>query len=208
MTITDVLRDAASWTLLGQLFECPHERWRIQISHLAEELADDAFTKAVEAVGSDATEGQYHSVFGPGGPASPREATYHDTLELGSLMSELSAFYQGFAYSSGLDEPPDHIAVELGFVGYLRLKQAYAMAAGDDEHATVASLAAERFIADHLAISAVPLARTLRTSHLDYLVRAAEILARRVGVRPAAVRLPMLQQLSDDDQDMEFHCGV
>jgi TorA maturation chaperone TorD len=153
------------------------------------------------------SEGQYHSVFGPGGPAPPREATYHDTLELGSLMSELSLCYAAFAYQPSLDETPDHVASEIGFVAYLKFKEAFALAEGDEERAERCARAAAQFIADHLATIAAPLATVLRSSHLEYLARAGQILASRVGPGTQARRLPMLQVLPDDEEAGEFQCG-
>jgi nitrate reductase assembly molybdenum cofactor insertion protein NarJ len=203
-----LVRDAAEWRLIGRLFECPTGAWRGEIEALARELGDADLIAAVDAAGEVATEGQYHSVFGPGGPAPPREATYHDTLELGSLMSELAGYYDAFAYTPPIDESPDHIAVEIGFVAYLRLKEAYARAAGDDEHAALAAAAAARFIADHLAMHATPLANVLAASHLEYLARASRLLAARVGPRPRTGRLPVLPNDPYDEDGSEFVCAT
>lgn len=210
MTLHELLYEAAEWRLLGLLFECPRERWRAEIERLACELPSAELRAAVAAVDDAATEGQYHSVFGPGGPAPPREATYRDTLELGSLVSELAMYYDAFGYAPAIDEPPDHVAVEAGFVAYLKLKEAYARADGNEEHAALACTAAAQFIRDHLALMAAPLAAILDTSHLEYLARASAILAGRVGPAPRSTLLPMLQP-SDDDDDTggaEFECAA
>jgi nitrate reductase assembly molybdenum cofactor insertion protein NarJ len=205
--VSDLLREAATWRLMSRMFECPDERWQAEIATLARELGDDDLQAAVTAAAGVATEGQYHSTFGVGGPAPPREASYHETLELGSLMSEVAAYYQVFGYSPQLAEAPDHVAVEAGFVAYLKFKEAYALARGEQEHAEAAAAAAKRFIADHHVMLATPLADILTTSHLDYLARASHSLAARVGPRPATMRLPMLQTSSDDDES-EFECAA
>jgi nitrate reductase assembly molybdenum cofactor insertion protein NarJ len=204
--IVDLLREAAAWRLLSRMFECPDEAWHADIATLARELGDAELLEAVGAASGVATEGQYHSTFGVGGPAPPREASYHETLELGSLMSEVAVYYQVFGYAPQLAEAPDHVAVEAGFVAYLKFKQAYALARGEPEHAEAAALAARRFIADHLAMLATPLAGILASSHLDYLARASGALAARVGPRPATMRLPVLQTMPDDDAS-EFECA-
>jgi nitrate reductase assembly molybdenum cofactor insertion protein NarJ len=205
--LNDLLREAAAWRLLSRMFECPDETWQADIDTLARELGDSDLLEAVGLAASVATEGQYHSTFGVGGPAPPREASYHETLELGSLMSEVAVYYQVFGYRPQLAEAPDHVAVEAGFVAYLKFKEAYALARGEPEHAEAAALAAKRFIADHLAMLATPLADILASSHLDYLARASRALAARVGPRPATMRLPMLQTTSDDDES-GFECAI
>jgi nitrate reductase assembly molybdenum cofactor insertion protein NarJ len=205
--LNDLLREAATWRLLSRMFECPDETWQADLDTLARELGDSDLLEAVSLAASVATEGQYHSTFGVGGPAPPREASYHETLELGSLMSEVAVYYQVFGYRPQLAEAPDHVAVEAGFVAYLKFKEAYALARGEPEHAEAAALAARRFIADHLAMLATPLADILASSHLDYLARASRALAGRVGPRPARMRLPMLQTTSDDDES-GFECAA
>lgn len=208
MNLNELLREAAEWRLLGLLFECPDAAWRTELENLACELEDEPLRAAVAAVNEAATEGQYHSVFGPGGPAPPREATYRETLELGSLLSELAMYYNAFGYAPHIAEPPDHVGVEIGFVAYLKLKEAYAHAEGDDARAEMAARAAAQFVADHLALIASPLAEVLGTSHLEYLARASQILAARVGPSPRSTRLPMLQGAPDDEEGGEFTCAT
>jgi nitrate reductase assembly molybdenum cofactor insertion protein NarJ len=197
--VLDLLRDSASWRLLGRLFECPDDHWRRDIAALAAEVDDDGLRAAADAALATASEGQYHSVFGPGGPAPPREVSYHDSLELGSLMSELAGCYEAFGYRPATSEAPDHIAVETAFIAYLRFKEAYARAAGDEEHAMTTATAAARYLANHLATLAVPLAAVLADSEIDYLVRASGLLAARVGDPPARTRLRVIQNDPDHD---------
>jgi len=203
--VRDLLLDGARWRLLGRLFECPGEAWRRDVAALAGEVDDAGLRAAAEAALVTATEGQYHSVFGPGGPAPPREVSYHDTLELGSLMSELAGCYEAFGYRPATSEAPDHVATETGFVAYLRFKEAYAVASGDAERATLTAQAAERFRTDHLAMCAAPLAAVLFDSEIDYLAQASGLLAARAGDPPSRTRLPMLQEPVDVDGS-EFRC--
>jgi nitrate reductase assembly molybdenum cofactor insertion protein NarJ len=206
--VVPLLRDAAAWRLLGRLFECPDQRWRADIAALASEVEDHELSAAAAAAEDGASEGQYHSVFGPGGPAPPREASYHDSIELGSLMTELSTYYDVFGYAPSAGESPDHVAVEIGFLSYLKLKEAYALLEGDEERAALAAEAAAQFAANHLATMAAPIATVLDSSHLDYLARAARILAVRAGPRPKPATLPMLPPLAiDDDEGGEFECA-
>lgn len=203
--VRDLLRHAAWWRLLGLLFECPNEAWRRDVAALAGEVDDAELRAAADEALVTATEGRYHSVFGPGGPAPPREVSYRATLELGSLMSELVGYYQAFGYRAMTSEAPDHVAVEVGFLAYLRVKEAYAVAARDAAHVATTVQAAERFRADHLAMVATPLAAMLADSSIDYLVHASRLLAARVGGPPPRTWLPVLQDPIDDDGS-EFPC--
>jgi nitrate reductase assembly molybdenum cofactor insertion protein NarJ len=203
-----LLRDAAEWRLLSRLLECPDDRWRNEVAALAGEIGAGDVRAAVDAIDASATPGQYYSVFGPGGPAPPREATYHESVELGSLMSELASYYNMFGYAPNTVETPDHIATEVGFIAYLKFKEAFARAQGDDERADVAARAAGQFLTDHLSRVANSVASLLDGSHLKYLASAAQALASRVGARPTSGLLPMVPPSLDDDETGEFLCGL
>jgi nitrate reductase assembly molybdenum cofactor insertion protein NarJ len=120
----EMIEDSARWRLISLLFESPVDGWREKLTALASAAPDADLREAAEAAQTEASEGLYYSLFGPGGPASPREVSYHRGVELGGLMSELSGYYDAFGYSPASGEACDHIAVEAGFVGYLRLKEA------------------------------------------------------------------------------------
>jgi len=191
----NLAREAAEWRLLSQLFECPTPEWRAQLTALMHETTDAELKSAAQDALEEAGEGLFHHTFGPGGPASPREATYHQTVQLGYLMSELQAYYNAFAYHPVTSEPPDHVSVEAGFIAYLKVKEAFALACQDEDRAATASESAERFLEEHLAIMAQPLADRLAGSGVSYLEKAGAALLRRVGPPPAAAvsPLPVLQ---------------
>ena len=155
----------------------------------------------------EAGEGVYHSTFGPGGPAPPREVTYVKAVQRGYLLSELTAFYDAFAYRPVTRESLDHVSVEAGFVGYLLLKQSCAITRGDEEQAAVTAEAAATFMRKHRSALADPLAATLDASGVAYLAEAARALAARVGPPPSATAsppagrlLPIIQPLEDEDE--------
>ena len=207
--VRDLVRDAAEWRLMGRLFECPSNVWHADLASLARELDDASLRAAAKQARTEATEGLFHSVFGPGGPAPPREVSYHDSLELGTLMSALTSCYDAFGYAPATIETPDHVAVEVGFVAYLRLKEAYALTTGDQERAAMTRRAAARFTTDHLSMMAEPLAALLAGSGIEYLAHASVLLAARVGPKPKSKRLPVLQaDPLDDESGSEFACDV
>ena len=197
--------EAAEWRLLSLLFECPTPEWRAQVTALMNEVADADLKSAVQEALGEASEGAFHHTFGPGGPAPAREATYHQTVQLGYLMSELQAYYNAFAFHPATAEPPDHVSVETGFIAYLKMKEAYALACGNEQHAATAAESAERFVQEHLANIAQPLAGHLEESGIGYLAKAGAALARRAGPpQGAASPLPILQ---DEQPESEWACG-
>lgn len=203
---TRLLREAAEWRLLGLLFECPSPTWREQVAALATEISDADLRAAAQAAQREAGEGLYHSIFGPGGPAPGREISYRDWTQPGYLLSELTSYYDAFAYQSKIVEAPDHIAVETGFIAYLKLKEAYAESIGDTEYAAVTREAAERFINEHLSAMTEPMARSLEYSSVEYLALAGKALLARVGSkRDQSPRhnLPILAA----DEESEFACA-
>lgn len=204
-----LLREAAEWRLLSLLFECPSPQWRAQVAALATEITDTDLKAAAVAAQQEASEGLYHSLFGPGGPAPGREISYRDWVQPGYLLAELTSYYDAFAFQpavAALLEAPDHVAVETGFIAYLRFKEAYARAIPDDEHATVTSEAAQQFINEHLSALTQPLARSLEHSGVQYLALASQALLARVGPPREKTPKPNLPVLAND-QDEEFACA-
>jgi nitrate reductase assembly molybdenum cofactor insertion protein NarJ len=207
--VTALLQDAAEWRLLGRLLECPSPAWIDDLDLLGRQVSDESLADLAREARREASEGLYHSIFGPGGPAPPREATYQRSLELGSLMADLTDHYDAFGYAPDTPEAPDHVAIEAGFVAYLRLKEAYAHAMGDDEAAGVTRRAASRFTSQHLATMAEPLAGLLAESGVDYLARASALLAARVGPPPSSKQLPVIQpDAFSEDDDGEMACDL
>ncbi len=198
-------QDAAEWRLLSLLFECPDAEWRAQVTALMREVADADLKSAAQDALEEASEGLFHHTFGPGGPAPPREATYHQTVQLGYLLSELQAYYNAFAFHPVTSEPPDHISVEIGFMAYLKMKEAYALAGCNKEQAATTAESALQFLQDHLANIAQPFANHLEGSGIPYLAKAGAVLLRRVGPPPAAAS-PLLI-LQDEPQQSEWACG-
>jgi nitrate reductase assembly molybdenum cofactor insertion protein NarJ len=198
-------QEAAEWRLLSLFFECPTSEWREHVTALMNEVADTELKSAAQDALQEANEGLFHYTFGPGGPAPPREATYHQTVQLGYLMSELQAYYNAFAFSPVTAEAPDHISVETGFIAYLKLKEAYALACQDEERAATAEGSAQRFLQEHLTNIAQPLADHLERSAIRYLVKAGAALLCRVGPPPTtASPFPILPE---EPQASEWTCG-
>ena len=175
-----LLRDAAAWRLLSLLCERPRPGWQVEIEELARELGDEELAAAVSAA-RGVSEGFYLAFVGPGGPVSLREVAHRKRSDPGHLLATLRAFYEAFAFAPAAEEPLDHLSVEAGFVGYLRLKQAYALARGEREAAEVTFAAAETFLREHVAAMAEPVAQALEAGEAGHLSLSARALARRAG---------------------------
>ena len=209
-TAQSLIAEAAEWRLIELLFSCPSEQWKRELQSLAREVRDPDLRLAASLASEGAEEGVFHSIFGPGGPAPAREASYLGTVQLGYLMSELNAYYQAFAYSlasapSG-KEPPDHVSVESGFIGFLRLKQAFALGRESEADAAVAAEAAARFLEEHLSNIATPLSHALDHSGVTYLELAGKALARRAGP-PRRQIFDVLDQDGSGAESCSFECG-
>ena len=140
---------AARWRLLAVLLERPRPGWNEEIERLAAEIDDPALRAAASAA-RGASEGKYHGLLGPGAPLSPREASAIGVGDPGWMLSELERFYEAFGYAPRAEDPPDHVAVEAGFVGFLELKESLAWASEDAEAARTVAAARESFVAAHV----------------------------------------------------------
>ena len=190
-----LIEEAATWRLLGLLFERPREGWHAELSALAAEMHDGRFGQA-ERAARDADEGGYLSVLGPGRSVSPREVAYRPMGDPGKILAELQGIYDAFGYAPRTEDPPDHIAVEAGFVGFMKLKLAYAAAQDEAGARQTTEAAVESFLRDHLAGFAGELARRLQDSPLEHLGLAAAILKDRSPSAP----LPLVRGLPETDE--------
>ena len=203
-----LLNEAAEWRLLSLLFDCPDDGWFDEVSLLGENVRDKDLRKAAKHAQHEATGGLFHSIFGPGGPAPGREVSYRGWVQPGAMLSEISSFYNAFAFTPKTREVPDHIAVETGFIAYLKMKQLYALECGEDENAEIVSDACDNFIREHLSKYAETISELLDNSAIEYLQLTGKALLRRVGRDPERgkqIFLPVLEELEDDE---DLTCGA
>jgi hypothetical protein len=181
--IEDALRAAADWRLLGLLLERPRPGWVEEVRALSRETRDAALREA--AIGAaGATEGEYLALLGPGGLASPREAGYVGMQDPAWVLSALRRFYEAFAFTPRAEDPLDHVAVEVGFVAYLHLKEAFALEGGDGDAAETTRAARAQFVGEHLTRIARPMADRLGPALGTPLARVVLQLAARVPPPP------------------------
>ncbi|MBL8115134.1 MAG: molecular chaperone TorD family protein [Acidobacteria bacterium] len=199
-----LLGEAAEWRLLGLLFERPREGWHESVAELAPEVADPLLQDAAAAALEEATEGMYHAVLGPSGGVSVREAGYSKSIQTGAQIADLKAFYDAFAYAPVTDEPPDHLSVEAGFLGFLKLKQAFAEMEGEPEHVSLTKEAAREFLESHMALCAQPLVVALGDTAPVYMQLAAAALAARSPEAPPQPHSPFTEMM----EGCELSCGL
>ena len=202
-----LLVEAAEWRLISLLFDCPTDQWSEDVASLAEQVSDKRLKRAARAARKEANEGLFHSIFGPGGPAPGREVSYRGWVQPGFLLSELSSFYNAFSYQPNTREVPDHIAVETGFVAYLKLKELFALEINDAEKARVTADASRTFIDEHVSKFAEKIMKLLAASGIEYLKLASVALFKRVGPdkdKGKQIYLPTLEQADEPI----FECGA
>jgi len=205
--VITLLSESAEWRLLGLLFEYPTPLWRESLTALLPDLHDGALASLAEDALRYQTEGLHVALFGPSGSVPVREVAYQGGVQSGYLMSELAAYYAAFGYTASAIEPPDHLAIELGFLSYLKMKQALAVARGEEGQAAVAEDAAASFSKEHLAAMVEPIANLLPTFAPDYLAAAGSVLTQRVGTAPRS-SYPLCGPSMGADDSEDLVCGI
>jgi TorA maturation chaperone TorD len=196
---TQRLAQAAAWRLLGLLLERPRAGWHAEVAALAQEVADPDLRAVVQAA-QTATEGAYLRCVGPGGVASPRAVAYAGFQDPGRLLAEVAEFYKAFGFRPRSEDPVDHVGVEVGFVSFLLLKEAFALADGNTAAARITAGARQRFVEDHLATLAHPFAERLELAGPSYLLEVARLLAVRVPAPAHPTLMP--------NEDLPAGCGA
>lgn len=193
------IAEAAEWRLLGLLLQRPRPGWREQVEALAREVADERLAAAAAAA-RDADEGFYLALFGPGGAVSPRAVTYRAFADPGGILGEIAGYHEAFGFRSDGEDPPDHVAVLCDFVSYLRFKEAYARAGGDDEAASLCAEARQHVVESHLAPIACALAEMFEAAPPSYVRDVVKRLRARVPFVAPTVLGP--------EADDEIGCGT
>lgn len=182
--VTPLLARSALFRFLSLAFQVPRPERAAGMRALADTLPPDLAGAAREVAtraGED-IEPAYHRILGPGGPAGACET---DIIPFsggkGPVLADIAGFYRAFRFdpSREVAESPDHIAIELSFVAYLGLKEAYAVLRGAEEEAAIVREAASRFLEDHLGRWAAPLAERIEGAGAPrFFVGVGELLVR------------------------------
>jgi TorA maturation chaperone TorD len=172
------LSRAVSWRFGSLLFQEPHPARSRELRALMA-LLPPALEGAAGplAADTDARNDRYFAVMGPGGCAATESA--YDLAAManrGPLIAEVSAFYEAFEYPARLtsDLAPDHIVIELDFLGFLALKVAYALHEGRVEDREIAASAYADFRDRHPSFWLEPLRDRLHQTEGSSFAHAAD----------------------------------
>ena len=140
--VNEWLERAACWRFGALLFGEPDAARAQELTMIAPLLPADRREDglALAANHQDRSE-RYLAVLGPGGcPAAESAYDGAAMANRGPLIAEVSAFYQAFEYPPRLasDLTPNHVFVELDFLGFLAMKVAFAKYDGQADAEAVA----------------------------------------------------------------------
>ena len=186
---TKLLEQACQWRLLSLLLSRPIVQRKREARRLAGERMTRRLAGAARTWCDNAIEGDYLRLLGPGGLVPARAVAYRPFADPGWLLADIARYHHAFGFRPTAEEPPDHIAVLADFVAYLLFKEAYARDRADGDAAHVTYAARERFIEEHMAPVARPLAERLDACGATGWSAAARLLAEKVPPPPAPVTL-------------------
>lgn len=210
------LERASLYRLLGASLSCPAPDQLEALAEVAERLAPVAdprladplgrFAAAVRATDAATVADEYVFLFDREARCPPYEGAWGDAQLAGkaALLADIAGFYAAFGLQPAAARPDveDHIAAECEFLSALALKEAYALAEGDEEGAEIVGAAQSRFVADHLGRWSETFCAALReTSPVPYYGALADLLGawvraevERLGVAPALVAGSAIQE--------------
>jgi TorA maturation chaperone TorD len=189
--VNDWLSRAAVWRFGALLFREPGPERPGELQALAPLLPAELRAAAQPIVAEVSLRNdRYFAVLGPGGCAATESA--YDLAAManrGPLLAEVSAFYESFSYPVRLssDLAPDHLVVELDFLGFLALKVAYALYEGKGDERDVAESAYSDFRDRHLCFWLDALRNRLHDVEDSAFARAADWLCEALA---GEARLP------------------
>ena len=167
-------------------------------------------------------EAEYTRLFGPGRkpPVPPYEtlytASYAPTARHSQELADIQGFYHAFglAVAENSADRPDHIALELEFLGVLCKKEAHAIVEEMDEAAGIALDARRAFLADHVGCWAIGFADRLEEhATLPLYQQLAVILRELIRAEMESLEITPAKMAHDpapaqsDDQDDRLTCG-
>jgi putative dimethyl sulfoxide reductase chaperone len=131
----------------------------------ADALGEDDVVERIEhlrrAIGSPPDVGhdlaaEYVALFTRNVPCSPYGSRYlvRDVMARPRVLAEVTGYYTAFGVRVDQDHPdlPDHIGMELEFLGYLLAKEVYASDAGWESRAAICRDARGRFLHEHMLL--------------------------------------------------------
>lgn len=246
MSATDVMARSKArsqvYAFLAHALSYPGDAQAVSLEEQSERLPDclemlaglpgknavDALRPAIAALTATSLGDAYTRCFGHAmsKDCPPYEAEYGQAhiFQKTHTLADIAGFYRAFGLDLAADshERVDHVGVELEFMHFLCLKEAYALANHhSDEQLDLCRAAQGKFLRDHLGRWAFGFARRLRAKAGDTLYRElAQLLAvfldaelRALGLKRAEVAGPDMveegaQGLPEEDADQRSGCAA
>ncbi len=212
------LRRSQLYRFLADAFLYPTENWTLDVP-LLEPLLDD-LAWAPHRLHSDpidltALQAEHRHVFGlTGSLCYETEYGLPHEYRQSQEMADIAGFYRAFGFENGglIRERPDYLPTELEFMHTLTLKEAYALASGETEHADLCIDAQRKFLRDHLAHWITLFARRMAQSstrgvYAELTGLAAAFVAaeaERLDAQPEPFRVP---EIKATPFNPDFSCG-
>lgn len=165
--------------------EPPSADVRAELHDLLPSLAEDQQRVATEilAVPLHDWEPEFFSVLGPAGLAAV-ESSYERAAQAsrGPLLMEVAGFYSAFGYAPvRLKEVPDHVAIELGFLSFLAMKQAFAAFEARSDDFQITADAFKRFHECHVNVWTPEFFEALRATGSPLFAQISELATLALG---------------------------
>ncbi|MBI4125848.1 MAG: molecular chaperone TorD family protein [Deltaproteobacteria bacterium] len=146
------------YRVLALGFEVPLEKNLRELQAILQDLLEvqslgkifKKMLREVKRAKAQDLEEEYHLLFTTKVLCPPSEGSYHLT-ERGPILGDVTAFYRAFELNFLAHEgPPDSIKMELAFLSYMALKEAYAAENNMLKEAEITHEAQKSFLRDHL----------------------------------------------------------
>jgi TorA maturation chaperone TorD len=217
-TVTEALARGAVYRLLGGAFAYPTPPRLAEVAAAAATAAGrDEHAPAVRAslaelahasaaADPDTVATEYVFLFDRQVRCPPYEGAWGvpQLAGKGAALADIAGFYRAFGLqpASVQHETEDHLVAELEFMSALAIKEAWALAEQDEEHAAITRQAQTAFVTDHLGRWAEAFADAVaEATPLPYYGAAAALLREwtraevsRLGATPA----PVASRVADD----------
>lgn len=142
----------------------------------------NSFRSAMEDMDVEALESEYTELFMTRMHCSPIETSYgRKSFNRPGVLGDISGFYKafGFTLSDKAGVTHDHIAVELEFMSFLSLKEAYAIEQGMDENLDICVSAKKKFLDEHIGMWAGAFTKNLDMRTNEEFYRRLALLTSR-----------------------------
>jgi TorA maturation chaperone TorD len=208
------LERAAGWRLVGAAFAYPTAPRLAAVAADARQIAEgehppavrqalQALAAAADGADPEAVAAEYVFLFDRQVTCPPWEGAWGDGPRLAdrpALIADVAGFYRAFGLEPAGAQPDteDHLVAEAEFMSALAIKEAWALAQGEDGAATITRDAQRAFLTDHLGRWAGAFAQALGgATPLAYYTAAAALLevwveveVTTLGAAPATVAGP------------------